>query len=342
MPARPAPEGIRITKVGVWFIVLTLIVALGATNTGNNALYLVWSVLLAALVVSGVVSRTNVLGLAIEVEPPREVFAHRPFALRFSISNRGRWWSRWFLLCDVAHLGTPSLIPFLPRRGSGKGEIELSLPRRGRQRLRYVHVSSLFPFGFFRKGTRYPLELELLVYPELFASGGELPKQTVELGEETARRSGVGTDLHALRRFQAGDDPRGIHWKRTAATGELIFREREAEHTQRLSIVLDNGRAVSSGRAVPPTSEEEQRFERLVSEAATVAVDALGRGYSVELVARGTRVPFAQGRRQRNAILEALALIEPVAREATPLASSDPRVPQIRLRLAAEAEVSAC
>ena len=64
-PARPVPEGIRITKVGLWYVLITLVVAIAATNTGNNALYLVWSVMLAVLVVSGVVSRQNVRGLAV-------------------------------------------------------------------------------------------------------------------------------------------------------------------------------------------------------------------------------------------------------------------------------------
>jgi hypothetical protein len=44
---RPTPEGIRITKVGLWFVLFTVIVGVAATNTGNNALYLVLSTMLA-------------------------------------------------------------------------------------------------------------------------------------------------------------------------------------------------------------------------------------------------------------------------------------------------------
>ena len=49
--SRPVPEGIRITKVGLWYVLFTVIVGVAATNTGNNALYLVLAVMLALLVV---------------------------------------------------------------------------------------------------------------------------------------------------------------------------------------------------------------------------------------------------------------------------------------------------
>ena len=92
---RGIPEGIRITKVGLWFVLLTVVVAAAATNTGNNALYLVLACMLAMLVVSGVVSRLNLQRLAVRVDFPGDIFARRPFSLPFTISNLGRRWSRW-------------------------------------------------------------------------------------------------------------------------------------------------------------------------------------------------------------------------------------------------------
>ncbi|HTQ80447.1 MAG TPA: hypothetical protein VMM92_10660, partial [Thermoanaerobaculia bacterium] len=151
---RSVPEGIRITKVGLWFVLLTLVVAIAATNTGNNALYMVLAMMLGALVVSGVVSRENVRGLEVELTAPEEVFANRPFTLPFTLRNRSRLQPRWFLLFSVARSAQPLLVPFLPRRGKSVGQIEMLLPTRGRHRFPYAHVSSLFPFGFFTKGER--------------------------------------------------------------------------------------------------------------------------------------------------------------------------------------------
>jgi uncharacterized protein (DUF58 family) len=329
---RSVPEGIRITKVGLWFVLLTLVVAIAATNTGNNALYMVLAMMLGALVVSGVASRDNVRGLDVELTAPDEIFANRPFSLPFVLKSRSRLLPRWFLLFSVARSAQPLLVPYLPRRGRSVGQVEMMIPGRGRHSFPYAHVSSLFPFGFFTKGVRYRVGLEVLVFPEIFPASGTRPQGSYPHGEDASRRAGRGHDLHALRAFRHGDDPRGIHWKQTARTGQLIFMEREAERSRRLSILFDN----AVGKLEDPAAK--LRFERLVSEAATVALDHLARGYDVELVTRDLALPFAGGPRQRLRMLEALALVAPLPelRRAEPLASADPRAPELRIHLEPE------
>jgi len=331
---RTVPEGIRITKVGLWYVLLTVITAIAATNTGNNALYMVLAAMFGALILSGLASRENVRGLAVALAPPEEIFANRPFALPFVLRNEGRLLPRWFLLFSVARTAQPLLVPYLPRRGESAGAIEMMIGSRGRHSFPYAHVSSLFPFGFFRKGVRYRVELEVLVFPEVFPEGARHLSGAFQQGEDASRRAGWGHDLHALRAFRHGDDPRGIHWKQTARTGRLVFMEREAERSRRLSILFDN----AVGDLADPASR--LRFERLVSEAATAALDHLARGYEVELVTRDGALPFAGGPRQRLAILERLALVAalPLPRRGRlePLASADPRAPQTRVHLEPE------
>ena len=322
---RGIPEGIRITKVGLWFVLLTVVVAAAATNTGNNALYLVLACMLAMLVVSGVVSRMNLQHLAVTVESPGDLFARRPFHLPFAITNGSRRWSRWLLLFSVTAKGPSRLVPHLPAGKSAHGNLELLLPRRGRHRLESAHFSSLFPLGLFRKGMRVPLDCELLVFPELFAAAGLEVQPTGLAGDESSPRPGWGHELHALRGYRLGDDPRGIHWKKSAQTGALVFMERESEESRRLSIVFDN----ATGRLADAAAEG--RFEHLVSEAATAAVDHLDRGYEVELVSRDETLPFGVGARHRRAILERLAVVEPRPRQRSELRSSDPGARSLRL-----------
>ena len=327
---RGTPEGIRITKVGLWFVLLTVVVAASATNTGNNALYLVLACMLALLVVSGIVSRMNLQRLAVEVASPGDLFARRPFQLPFTITNQSRRWSRWLLLFSVTSKGPARLVPHLPAGKSARGSLELLLPRRGRHRLDFAHFSSLFPLGLFRKGMRVPLELELLVFPELFAASGLEVHPTGLAGDESSPRPGWGHELHALRGYRLGDDPRGIHWKKSAQTGALVYMERESEETRRLSIVLDN----ATGRLTDASAQG--RFEHLVSEAATAAVDHLAKGYEVELVLRQGSLPFGIGARHRQAVLERLALVEALPRQRAELRSSDPGARSLRLAFAAE------
>jgi uncharacterized protein (DUF58 family) len=325
--ARPVPEGIRITRVGLWYLLFALLVAAAAVNTGNNALYMVVAVMLALLVVSGFVSRANLTRLELEVSLPAEVFARRPAAIAFTLQHRGRLFPRWLLVLQMGPGGPPRLVPFLPVQGVARGATEILASRRGRYRIGHAHFSSLFPLGLFRKGLRYPMGIDLLVYPELFPGAGVELDRGGLAGEESSRRAGWGHELHALRAFRPGDDPRWIHWRKSARSGELIFTEREAEETQRLSILLDNG--------LPPglSAEHLERFERLVSEAASAAVDHLERGFEVELVTRTAAVPFGGGIRQRRTILETLALLESAPRRRTALVPGDPRAKLLRLGL---------
>lgn len=326
MKRRVVPEGIRITKVGLWFVLLTVVVAVAATNTGNNSLYMVLALMLAALVVSGVTSRHNVRGLGVELREPAEVYARRPFRVPFQVANRGWLLPRWVLLVTLERHGQPRLVPYLERGGEARGDLELMVTRRGLHRYPHLHVGSLFPFGFFRKGARYRVDLEVLAYPELFDASSRPTEDAGRHGEGESRRSAWGHDLHSLRAFRHGDDPRGIHWKQTARTGELVYMEREAEQGRRLSILFENG--------VGPLAEDRaERFETLVSEAATAAVEHLAKGFEVELVTRDRRLPFRGGAPQRRTILEALALVEPVAPEASPLLASDPLAPRLHLSL---------
>ena len=324
---RGVPEGIRITRVGLWFVLFTVIVGVAATNTGNNALYLVLAVMLALLVVSGFVSRWNLRRLAIEIEPPGDLFARRPTLVGFSVRNASRLLQRWLLLVALAPGGPWRLVAHLGRGRTARGAAEMLFPRRGRQRLESAHVASLFPLGFFRKGLRYRVGLEVLVFPELFSAGEVEIVASGLHGDRSAARAGWGHELHALRAFRSGDDPRGIHWKKTAQTGALVYQERETEETLRLSILFDNG----VGRFA--SADEEQRFERLVSEAATAAWDHLERGYEVELVTRGRRLDFGKGARHRRELMTALALVEPAARERYPLQAGDAGARMLRLGL---------
>ncbi len=321
------PEGIRITKVGLWYVLVTVLVAIAATNTGNNALYLVVASMLGVLVVSGVVSRYNVDRLEAAVEVRGDVYANEPFRVEFSLTNRSRVFPHWFLLVAASKSGVPRLVPYLPRKGTCRGRLEILLHRRGLGTIPAVHVSSLFPFGFFRKGVRYRVDEELLVFPEIYSAATVEAERTGRFGDVTAGRAGWGHDLYALRGFRPGDDPRGIHWKQTARTGVMVYMERESEETRRLSILFDNGVGPLSGEP------SRARFERLVSEAATTAVDYLARDFEVELITREGTLHFSRGRRQRTAILETLAVIEPVERSRDPLRSRDPSAPQVRLAL---------
>lgn len=324
------PEGIRITRVGFWFVAFTLVVAVAATNTGNNALYLVLASMLGLLVVSGLLSRSNLRRLAIRVEVADDLFVNRPTRVRFELRNEARFATRWLIVLSLSHGRSHAFVPFLgPGKTSG-GHVDLMMGRRGLHHIRFAHLWSVFPLGFFRKGLRYRLDHEMLVYPELFPKASALTERAARLGDDPSPQIGWGHELHSLRGFRPGDDPRGIHWKRSARTGEMVFMERQSEEGMRLSIVFDN----AVGRLQDEVAE--QRFEHLVSEAATAAHEYLQAGFEVELVTRDQALGFGTGPAHRRRLLEQLALVEPRPLSGRALAASDPRAPELRLAMRRE------
>ena len=324
---RTHPEGIRITRVGFWFVVFVLVAAVAATNTGNNALYMVLAALLAVLVVSGLISRANLRRLEIRLEMPDEVFAKRPFQARFELENTSRRFSRWLIIFSISYARAHRFVPHLAAGKWAAGRIDMLIPERGLTVVRNAHLWSVFPLGFFRKGLRYPVDREVLVYPEVFRDATVVREYTARHGDEAASERGWGHELHSMREFRGGDDPRSIHWKRSASSGSLIYMEREAEEGRRLSIVFDN--------AVGTLQDDvaAERFEKLVSEAATVAYEYLQAGFEVELVTRQESLGFGSGPAHRRRLLEHLALVSSQPRQERSLHGSDPGVPEIRLAL---------
>jgi uncharacterized protein (DUF58 family) len=67
----------EVTREGVFYVILTVIIGVAALNTGNNLLFLIVAAMLAAVVVSGVASAMNLKDVELEVVLPGQVFARR-------------------------------------------------------------------------------------------------------------------------------------------------------------------------------------------------------------------------------------------------------------------------
>ncbi|MGE5207343.1 MAG: DUF58 domain-containing protein [Chlamydiota bacterium] len=77
----------EVTRAGLIYIGVTLVLALAGLNTGNNLLWIVVAAMLAAIVVSGLASALVLRGLELEVHTPDHVFAGRPLLARLMLRN---------------------------------------------------------------------------------------------------------------------------------------------------------------------------------------------------------------------------------------------------------------
>ena len=300
---------IRPTREGWWCLGVTVGLGLVAMNTGNNLLYLLESMVLALIVVSGVLSEQSVRGVRLVSQLPDEIYAGTPCTVGVRIRNTKPRRPSFSIALDRPRTG--ARLAYLARLGPGEERTVTwaeTLPRRGRHQLSGVRVTTRFPFGLFVKASRPTGADEVLVYPRRVPAPPALLRSAAGLGTAPSRRRGRGHDLHDLRAYRRGDDPRLIHWRVTARTGTLTVRELEAETAQDAFVVL-------RGSGV-----EGERLEHALAEAAAVASALLGRSARVGLVGRGIDVPLGQGIGHARRILAALALYEPQA-------GAGPRVP---------------
>ena len=80
-----------VTRVGIVYVVIVLLIGIAALNTGNNLLYIVVAAMLAAIVVSGVASALVLRELELDVRLPEHVFAGRSMLARILLRNPRKW-----------------------------------------------------------------------------------------------------------------------------------------------------------------------------------------------------------------------------------------------------------
>jgi uncharacterized protein (DUF58 family) len=80
-----------VTRAGMIYILISVVIGIAAINTGNNLLYVVVAALLSAILVSGVASALVLRSLALDVHLPEHAFAGRPMLARLLLRNDSSW-----------------------------------------------------------------------------------------------------------------------------------------------------------------------------------------------------------------------------------------------------------
>ena len=80
-----------VTRAGIIYIMITVVIGIAAINTGNNLLYVIVAALLSAIVVSGIASAVVLRSLELDVHLPEHVFAARPMLARLLLRNFSSW-----------------------------------------------------------------------------------------------------------------------------------------------------------------------------------------------------------------------------------------------------------
>lgn len=324
-------RSIRFTRDGVKFVAVALAIGVAAINTGNNLLYLVLAMMLSFIILSGLLSEVTLRGVSATRELPDTAVAGQPASIRIGLTNEKRWAPSLSLAVHDLVVGPAANGAPPPRRWrpaaeprtyflkvspgeTSWGRYTCSFPRRGPVRFSGYRLVTRYPFGLFVKSGQLAGPGELIVLPPVEPVRLPAPGESRSAGERSVDRRGAGTTPSGLREYRPGDEPRAVHWRRSAALDELVVREFERDDRDRVCI----GLASHFPPACLARPGFDERFEAAVRRAASLAAHFLERGYEVELRTGDGRVPLGAGPQQRRAILRALALVEPRATGETP------------------------
>ncbi len=303
------------TTPTLWiFLVSVPLLGVAALNTGNNALYLLLALALGAFVASGAFSRHTLSHLSVRLVAPVEVFAGSPVGLRLELHNGSPWVPATVVVCRVPGLPGRAVVPCVPPRGTAAVTLPTVFPRRGRRDLPLVQLEVRLPLGFFVKLVRWPQAGEVLVYPRRVRAGTVRWAGLTHYEEAAVPGRGRrGGEVEQLRDFRSGDDRRDIHWKQTARQQRPIVVERRERSLPSRYLALD--------RQLPRREDATllERFEDLVSEVASSALDQLRRGEPVGLIIGGAVTPPGSGTAHGRHLLGQLALVRAVGPGEDPL-----------------------
>ena len=265
---------IRLTKRGAFFIVIVLIIAFAALNTGNNLLVLILSFLLASLIASGIISSLDLQGLQIGLNLPPAIHAGQRAAFLVKLKNLKRMMPSFAVGlqsrgAERQNEGTnffmqAKTFPYIEAGEELQLTLHCSFHRRGFYPVEGFEVRTSFPFGLFSKGRQLEAKGQIVVYPELRDLSQFLISNPHLQGMRELRRKGQGIGLYNVRPYQRGESTRNIHWKSTAKLSQLMIKDFLAEEDRPPKILFST--------FVPIQNEATlEGFEKGVSYVASLA-----------------------------------------------------------------------
>jgi uncharacterized protein (DUF58 family) len=304
------------------FLVIIIVVGFAAWNTGNNLLFLVFSLLCSTLFVGWIAARTSLRDLTVSARFPDHIFAAEPAPVIVTLRNTKRLLPSFSIFIEARGPSSETerepqsrrryakrllaYFSYVPHHASAEQRVEQLFPKRGHVLIDGFELSTRFPFGFFRRRRRLQARnVDIIVYPKPEVISDQLHLLPMFAGRMPSLRRGAGHDLFSLRDYQPQDDLRHIDWKATARARRLTVREFTSEDERRITIVLDT--------RLPGNPSEEllQRFERGVVQTASLLKHFIDERAEVRLVLGDEVGPFGSGTEQLYRCLKRLALVTP-------------------------------
>ena len=311
---------LRFTGRGAAFLFVVVIIVFAALNTGNNLLYLVVSFLLAAFIVSGLVSNLVLHGLKISLSVPQAIHAQQRALFFVTLENLKRFAPSFALRLKLHRpRKSPSWTPFFlterlfPYVLPGE-KLQLDVPghfeQRGIYSIEGFEVWTTFPFGFLSRGRKLDASGKLVVYPELLDLDWLMQRHPGLMGSREIWDRGSGTGLYNIRTYRGGDSTRFVHWKSTAKLSNLMVKDfaREEELPMNLFFFI----------YLADPDSQRLAFEKAVSYLASLVRYYSSGGRRFFFQSSEFQIKVNVGNKGSGALMEYLARVQPAEKEWSP------------------------
>ena len=325
-PPDPAATAVRrrpsldFSLTGLVYCSMMMFMGLAAINIQNNLLFGVFGLMIGILLVSGIISRLVLRRLEVRRILPEHAAVGRAARVEYVVTNAKHFWPS--LSVTVAELDGNEAFTKQPHayllhaaaRSSAVVQTKVTPKRRGLHAMGRYQLVTSFPFGFIKRAVIRRAEDSILVYPPT----GDVDRRLIRRfrpsrsrGAETRPRAGGGDEFYGVREYRAGDSPRRIYWRRSAARGlhasggTLVAKEFTQIAPPKVLVLVDT----FSPPGAPAGHAAE--VERAVAMAASVAAACVAGSLPVGLLGRGEHgwehVAANRGKRHGRELMTLLA-----------------------------------
>jgi len=322
---------LRLTRAGWVFLLVSVLFGVASVrNQEAPLMFVMFGMMMGALMISITLSGRALAGIRVIRSMPSRTWQGEVVNLGYYVDNtRKRGACMGLTLGEMPPEGVETVGGYcmhIRARTKFRAAGRLTPRRRGRITLNSISLSTTFPFGLVRADRKVTQTTSIVVWP----ARGRLKQRLLHRGAvETSsappsQASGGSDEFFGLREYRPGDNPRWIHWRRSATRRAPVVREMARPLPETLWVLVD-------ARATEQSTQDPALCERVLRLAATLIDHAFIRSYHVGLGLADTDGPRlwapASGRGQRNDLLDALSDADantPVAIEEV-LARMDPR-----------------
>jgi uncharacterized protein (DUF58 family) len=264
------------TRTGTGVALAGIVLVAGGALAGLKDFVLVGAGCLAGLALAALWVTATVADLVVrrEVVPARMQEGQGAQGTLHIVNRRHR--SSPPLAAVEVYDGQPVEVPIPPIGPRDTRQVKYDIPplRRGQHDVQPLRIGQSDPFHLLLRASSQCEPLNLIVHPRVVPLEALLSAGPIDAdGPVTSSNVTPGEEFRSLRPYEAGDDPRTVHWRSTARLGTLTVRVNVVPDQPRYTVLLDTSRSPYAG----------DEFDEAVRIAASVCTMAITAGFPLRV-----------------------------------------------------------